>query len=307
MMKAAESVSRIATAICVWLVLAGVSFAAEPAKHLLVFMTDFGHEDDSVAICKGVMVSVDPELRIIDLLHDVTPFSVSDGARFLAGTVPYYPPGTVFVVVIDPGVGSKRKAIVAKSKAGHIFVLPDNGLLTLVQDRDVITEAREITNPKWMMGAGISSTFHGRDIFSPVAAHLTGGGNWSDVGPALNPADLVRLKIKQPQVGSDGLTGEVVALDGPYGNLVTNITRSDFEKLGYSLGDMVSAKVGDRTVHIPFMKTFSDVAVGDPLFYIDSRGRLSLAINQGNFAGKFNIKPPVPLIVDKKPAEPRQQ
>ena len=132
--------------------------AASKAPPTVVFMTDFGVVDDSVALCKGVMYSIAPDLRIVDLSHQVTPFSILDGARFLYGSTPYFPEGTVFVVVIDPGVGSTRKAVVVKSKRGQYFVLPDNGLRTLVQDRDGIESAREITNRDWMIGAALSST-----------------------------------------------------------------------------------------------------------------------------------------------------
>ena len=131
-------------------------------------MTDFGTDNDAVPICKGVMLSIDPDIRIVDLTHQVTPYSILEGARFLSGTTPYYPPGTVFEVVVDPGVGSFRKAVVVRSKRGQYFVLPDNGLMTLVQDRDGLESAREITNPDWMIGQKLSSTFHGRDIFSPA-------------------------------------------------------------------------------------------------------------------------------------------
>src|SRR5271165_4248480 len=143
---------------------------AKPPKYppTVVFMTDFGTVDDSVNICKGVMYSIAPELRIVDLTHQVTPYSILDGARFLYGASPYFPAGTVFVVVIDPTVGSTRKAIVAKSKRGQYFVLPDNGLLTLVEQRDGIDGVHEVTNPDWMIGTKMSSTFHGRDIFSPA-------------------------------------------------------------------------------------------------------------------------------------------
>src|ERR1700732_4975060 len=130
---------------------------AAPGPPTIVFMTDFGVVDDSVALCKGVMYSIAPELRIVDLTHEVTPFSILDGARFLYGASPYFPAGTVFVTVIDPGVGSSRKAVVVKSKRGQYFVLPDNGLMTLIQDRDGIESAREITNRSWMMGAALSS------------------------------------------------------------------------------------------------------------------------------------------------------
>src|SRR5215469_358459 len=162
-----------------------------PPGHTIVFMTDFGLVDDSVAICKAVMLRLDPTLRIMDITHQVTPYSISEGARFLAGTTPYYGPGTVFVAVIDPGVGSARKAIVAKSKLDQYFVVPDNGLLTMVAERDGIVEAREITNPEWMIGRKLSSTFHGRDIFSPVGAHVARGDDWTQVGPVVEK--LVRL------------------------------------------------------------------------------------------------------------------
>src|SRR5215470_2066768 len=168
--------------------LAAQTAAAPPPT--IVFMTDFGTVDDSVALCKGVMYSIEPSLRIVDLTHQVTPFSILDGARYLYGATPYYPAGTVFVVVIDPGVGSTRKAIVAKSRRGQYFVLPDNGLLTLVNQRDGLEAAREITNPAWMIGAALSSTFHGRDIFSPAGAHLARGDDWTQVGPEV---ELSRL------------------------------------------------------------------------------------------------------------------
>ena len=136
-------------------------------------------------------------------------------------------------MVVDPTVGSTRKAIVAKSKRGQFFVLPDNGLMTMVADRDGIEAIREITNADWMIGAKISSTFHGRDIFSPVGAHLARGDDWTQVGPALK--ELVRLDFKPASLDDKGVTGEVIALDGPYGNLITNINADDFLRLGYRM------------------------------------------------------------------------
>ncbi|MBV9624438.1 MAG: SAM-dependent chlorinase/fluorinase [Acidobacteria bacterium] len=263
----------------------------------VVFMTDFGTVDDSVPICKGVMYSIMPELRIVDLTHQVTPFSILDGARFLYGTTPYYPAGTVFVVVVDPGVGSSRKAIVVKSKRGQFFVLPDNGLITLVGDRDGIEGVREITNRQWMIGAALSSTFHGRDIFSPVGAHLAGGQSWTDVGPEMPIKDLVRLDWKPARVDERGLTGQVIATDGPYGNLVTNVDAEDFLKLGYRHGQKVPITVGSKQMTIPFVKTFSEVPLKDPLLYVDSRGRLGMAVNQGNFEAIYGLKPPLPIFV----------
>jgi S-adenosyl-L-methionine hydrolase (adenosine-forming) len=273
--------------------------AAAEQKYLptIVFMTDFGVVDDSVAICRGVMYSVFPEVRIVDLTHQVTPFSILDGARFLYGATPYYPAGTVFVVVVDPGVGSARKAVVVKSRREQYFVLPDNGLITLMEQRDGIEAAREITNRNWMIGAALSSTFHGRDIFSPVGAHLAKGADWTQVGSEVKVSDLVRLKVSAPRLDESGLTGEVIATDGPFGNLVTNIDGEEFLKLGYARGQSVAVDVGGQKMRILFVKTFSDVEEGKPLLYIDSRGRLGLAVNQRSFAQTYGVKPPVKIVI----------
>jgi hypothetical protein len=291
----------------VLLLLPCMALAQEPAPaphQTVVFMTDFGHVDDSVPICKGVMLGIAPDLRIIDLTHDVTPFNILEAARFLAGTTPYYAPGTVFVVVVDPGVGSTRKAIVAHSKRDQWFVLPDNGVLTLVDDQDGIDAAYEIQNPAWMIGSALSSTFHGRDIFSPVGAHVARGEDPSKVGPPLDVKSLVRLSIRKPTVDEHGISATVIGTDGPFGNLGTNVTRDDFAKLGYSLGDIVKFTVAGRPLQIPFVKTFSDVPLGRPLLYIDSRGRLGLATNQGSFVKGYFVKVPAALEIQPK-AQPR--
>ena len=265
----------------------------------IVFMTDFGLLDDSVAICRGVMYSVMPEVRIVDLTHQVTPFSILDGARFLYGATPYFPAGTVFVVVVDPTVGSKRKAIVARSKPGQYFVLPDNGLLTLVEQRDGIEAVREITNPEWMIGSKLSSTFHGRDIFSPVGAHMARGDDWSKVGPEMAVKDLVRLELKAAKLDEHGLNATVIATDGPFGNLVTNVDADDFLKLGYQRGQEVPVTVDGREMKIKFVKTFSDVPRNQSLLYIDSRGHLGLAVNQNSFAATYELKPPAALFIPR--------
>jgi len=265
----------------------------------IVFMTDFGVIDDSVAICRGVMYGVAPDVRIVDLTHEVTPFSILDGARFLDGAAPYYPAGTVFVVVIDPGVGSTRKAIVARSKRGQYFVLPDNGLLTLLEQHDGIEAVRVVKNTDWMIGSKLSSTFHGRDVFSPVGAHLARGDDWSTVGPEMAVKDLVRLNLKIAKIDDHGLNADVVATDGPFGNLVTNVTGDDFLKLGYQMGQEVSVKVGGKDLKMKFANTFSDVPLNQPLLYIDSRGLLGLAVNQNSFAATYGIKPPAALFIPR--------
>jgi len=266
---------------------------------LIVFMTDYGTVDDSVAICKGVMYSTAPDARIVDLTHDVKPYSIEDGARFLYGAAPYFPAGTVFLAVIDPGVGSARRGLVVKSKRKQYFVLPDNGLITQVEERDGIEAVREITNVAWMLGRKLSTTFHGRDVFSPVAAHLALGEEWTQVGPQVPAENLHRVKISSAKSGSRGITGHVVAVDGPFGNLVTDIAAEDFQKVGYKHRDEVSIQLNGKPMSLPFMRTFSDVAFGKPLLYVDSRGRIALALNRQNFAQKYHLSPTVTIIIHK--------
>ncbi|HET6930699.1 MAG TPA: SAM-dependent chlorinase/fluorinase [Candidatus Acidoferrum sp.] len=272
------------------------------ARPVMVFMTDFGTANDAVAICKAVMLGIAPDVRIMDISHQVTPFSIEEGARFLAGVTPYYPSGTVFVGVIDPGVGTNRKAVVVKSKKGQYFVVPDNGLVSPVIDRDGLESAREITNTSWMIGDAISSTFHGRDIFSPVGAHLAAGWDYTLIGPEVQ--QLVRLTPKTAAVTDKGVEGEVIALDDPFGSLITDIPGEEFKNLGYKVGDRVTILLNKKPFTAPFTKTFMDVPVGDPLLYVDSRGRIGLALNERSFSAVNKITPPVPIFIPKKGASP---
>src|SRR5271157_2864517 len=278
------------------------SSVAQPAnsRPVLVFMTDFGTANDSVAICKAVMLGIAPDVRIMDITHQVTPFSIEEGSRFLAGVSPYYPAGTVFVAVVDPGVGTNRKAVVVKSKKGQYFVLPDNGLVSPVIDRDGLDSAREITSTSWMIGDAISSTFHGRDIFSPVGAHLAAGWDYTLVGAEVQ--QLVRLTPRTAEVTDKGIEGEVIGLDDPFGSLITDIPGDEFKKLGYSLGERVTVLLDKKPFTAPYEKTFMEVPVGDPLLYIDSRGRVGLALNERNFSVVNNVTPPMPVFIPKKGA-----
>lgn len=293
------SFRRVPRALMLGLVLLLGCVSAGKAPPTVVFLSDFGTADDSVAICKGVMLGIEPRLRVVDLTHDVTPFSILDGARFLAGAAPHYPPGTVFVAVVDPGVGTARKPMVVRTRRGQTFVLPDNGLITLVADRDGIEAARELRDPAFLAGAALSSTFHGRDVFAPAAAHLARGEDWSKVGPIVEQP--VRLDVHSARVDTAGLQGEVIALDGPYGNLVTNVDAAMFQELGWRLGDRVPVELGGKALSLPLQRTFGDVAEQQGLMYIDSRDHLAFAINMGDFAKVHGITPPVPLRIARKP------
>jgi S-adenosylmethionine hydrolase len=261
-------------------------------------MTDFGVANDAVAICRAVIFGIAPDSRLTDITHQVTPFSIEEGSRFLFGVTPYYPAGTVFLIVVDPGVGTSRKAIIAKSKKGQYFVAPDNGVLTPVLDRDGLDSAREITNQNWMIQAPVSSTFHGRDIFSPAAAHLAAGWDFNLVGPVV--PQLVRLSAKTSTTTEKGIDGDIIGLDDPFGSLITDIPREEFSQLGYIAGDKVPVQINKKEVTLPYGKTFMDVPVGSPLLYIDSRGRVGIAVNQGNYSKKFNIEPPAVIFIPHK-------
>ena len=270
------------------------------AHPTIVFMTDFGTANDAVAICKAVMLGIAPDARIIDITHQVTPFQIDEGARFLEAVSPYYPAGTVFVAVVDPGVGTSRKAVIVKSKKGQYFVLPDNGLATPVIDRDGLESAREIANPNWMIQSPISSTFHGRDIFSPAGAHLVAGWDFVLVGPEV--PQLVRLTPNISTSTGRGIAGDIIGLDDPFGSLITDIPGDEFKKLGYNPGDKLRVEINKKPVILPYAKTFMDVSVGDSLLFIDSRDRVSIAVNQGNYSKKFNVEPPGAIFIPRKGA-----
>jgi S-adenosylmethionine hydrolase len=277
---------------------APIAAQAASARPAIVFMTDFGTANDAVAICRGVIYGIAPDVRIMDITHQVTPFSIEEASRFLYGVTPYYPAGTVFLVVVDPGVGTSRKAIAVKSKKGQYFILPDNGVITPVVDRDGLAEAREITNQHWMIEAPLSSTFHGRDIFSPAAAHLAAGWEFNLVGPPVQ--QLVRLSLKSAVLSEKGIDGDIIGLDDPYGSLITNIPGEDLKQLGYGVGDKVLVQINKKVIALPYAKTFMDVAVGESLLYVDSRGRVGIAVNQGSYSKQFNSIPPEKIFIPRK-------
>src|SRR5258707_6189609 len=305
-MRSRESRMYRLAALLLFLPLAGcsrqpaapASAQASSARPAIVFMTDFGTANDAVAICRAVINGIAPDVRITDITHQVTPFAIEEASRFLYGVTPYYPEGTVFLVVVDPGVGTSRKAIAVKSKKGQYFILPDNGVITAVLDRDGLESAREITNQHWMISAPLSSTFHGRDIFSPAAAHLAAGWEFDLVGPPVQ--QLVRLTPKISVTSAKGIDGDIIGLDDPYGSLITDIQGEDFKQLAYNFGDSMFVQINKRVVGLPYARTYMDVPVGESLLYVDSRGRVGIAINQGSYSRKFNIEPPGKIFIPRK-------
>jgi S-adenosylmethionine hydrolase len=227
----------------------------------IVFMTGFGTANDAVAICRAVIVGIVPDVRIMDITRQVSRFSIEEGVRFLAGVTPYYPAGTVFLAVVDPGLGTSRKAVIVRSKKEQYFVVPDNGLITPVADRDGVEGVREIKNPAWMIGDKVSTTFHGRDIFSPAPAHLAAGEDWTFAGPTVDT--LVRLRLATATIDAKGITGQVIGFDDPFGSLIADIQGDDFKKLDYSLGEKLPVKI--EIVFVSLWEDFYGCARGGVL------------------------------------------
>lgn len=268
---------------------------AARADSPLVFQSDFGTRDGAVAAMKGVAVSVSPELPIFDVTHEIPPFDIWQASLRLVQAAEYWPEGTVFVSVVDPGVGTERKSIVMRSRSGHYFVTPDNGTLTFVAEQLGIDEVREIDEAvNRLANSGESYTFHGRDVYAYTGARLAAGViGFEQVGEKL-PARVVSIPYQRAVFENGTIKGNVPILDIQYGNVWTNIDRQTFAKLGLEEGDRARVRIrnGKRQVYegtVPYYPTFGYVEVGEPLLYLNSLNNVSLAINQGNFAGKYDI------------------
>ena len=262
----------------------------------LVFQTDFGLVDGAVSAMYGVAYSVHPQLNIHDLTHDITPYNIWEASYRLIQTIRYWPQGTVFVSVVDPGVGSDRKSVVVKTASGHYIVTPDNGTLTHVIRFDGIEEVREIDeNVNRLPRSGESYTFHGRDFYAYTGARLASGIiDFAEVGPLRDTDSLVRLPIIEPRLDGHAVCGTIDVLDVRFGSLWTNIPRTLFLQTGIQYGDRVSITIENdtRCVYrniILFARSFADVYVGEALAYVNSLDCVAVAINQGSFARAYNI------------------
>ena len=264
--------------------------------HPLVFQTDFGLVDGAVSAMYGVAYCVDPNLRIHDLTHDITPFNIWEASYRLIQTINYWPVSTVFVSVVDPGVGSDRKSVVVKTRSGRYIVTPDNGTLTHVLRLEGIEAVRQIDeNINRLPRSGESYTFHGRDVYAYTGARLASGIiGFEGVGPELPPSSLLSLPILEPHLEGRAACGTIDVLDVRFGSLWTNIPRTLFLETGIQYGDRVSITIENdtRTVYrniIQFARSFADVYVGEALCYVNSLDCVAVAINQGSFARAYNI------------------
>ncbi|MCI8624091.1 MAG: S-adenosyl-l-methionine hydroxide adenosyltransferase family protein [Provencibacterium sp.] len=264
--------------------------------HPLLFQTDFGLADGAVCAMYGVAYSVSSSLKVYDLTHDITPYDIWEASYRLIQTVQYWPEGTVFVSVVDPGVGSTRRSIAVRTAGGQYIITPDNGTLTHVKRMQGIEEARIIDETvNRLPGSGESYTFHGRDIYAYTGARLASGIiSFEQVGPAVPAEGVVELPVVEALREEDRVQGTIDVLDVRFGSLWTNIPRTLFLGLGVTHGGRVEVSIFNDTRSLyknilTYAKSFADVYVGEPLVYVNSLDNIAVAINQGSFAKAYNI------------------
>ena len=264
-------------------------------RQALVFQSDFGLKDGAVAAMKGVAFSVSDDLRIFDLTHEIPPFNIWEAAYRLNQSVSYWPAGTVFVSIVDPGVGSSRRSVVAKMRSGHFIVTPDNGTLTLIAENLGIEEVREIDETRnRLRNSEKSYTFHGRDVYAYTGARLAAGViTFEEVGDPIHE-QIIKLPYQKPVFERNQVRGNIPVLDIQYGNVWTNIDSKTFQKLGVKTGEHVHIKIvhKDKTVYegrVPFANTFAEVPEGKEVSYLNSLLNFSIAINAQSFAERYKI------------------
>lgn len=265
------------------------------SKHV-VLQTDFGLVDGAVSAMYGVALSVDPTLGVYDLTHEIPQYNIWEGSYRLYQTISYWPEGTVFVSVVDPGVGTERLSVVAKTADNQYIVTPNNGTLTHIHENIGIVEVRAIDEEvNRLPHSGESYTFHGRDIYAYTGARLAAGViSYEEVGREVALADIITLNTPQPAITEDAISGNIDILDIRFGNLWTNIDRTLLIEAGITYGDLLDVTIenNNRQVYrnaMTYGKSFADSRLGEPLIYVNSVDKLGVAINQGSFAQAYHI------------------
>lgn len=263
----------------------------------LVYQTDFGMSDGAVSAMYGVALKVSPELKIYDLTHDIEPYNIWEAGYRLLQTVTYWPEGTVFVSVVDPGVGSDRRSVVVKLLSGQLIVTPDNGTLTFLKKRGMIAAARLLDEENnRLKGSEESYTFYGRDVYAYTGARLAAELiPFSEAGEEVAVSSIIEMAEEEPYLLEDGsVCGTIDVLDVRFGSLWTNIPLSLFRTLGIGIGERLEVVLSNekRTVYrntMQYAKSFASVYVGEPLVYANSLSCMAVAINQGSFAKAYTI------------------
>jgi S-adenosylmethionine hydrolase len=279
----------------VWIVFALVLCTPALGESPLVLQSDFGEKDGAVAAMRGVAISVSPTIALYDLTHEIPTFNIWEASLRLVQTAEYWPAGTVFVSVVDPGVGTSRKSVVLKTKSGHYIVTPDNGTLTFVAEQLGIAELREIDEAvNRLKNSDASYTFHGRDVYAYTGARLAAGKiTFEEVGRLL-PAEVVSIPFQEAIFANGEIRGNIPILDIQFGNVWTNIDRETLQKLKPGIGSTLRIRIshGDETVfdeRLPYVDTFGAVEMGEPLVYLNSLNNVALALNQGSFSAAHEI------------------
>jgi S-adenosylmethionine hydrolase len=264
-------------------------------NRLVVFQSDFGLKDGAVSAMKGVAMGVSMDLKLFDLTNEIPAYNIWEAAYRLEQTLPYWPKGTVFVSVVDPGVGTNRKSVVLKTKTGQFVVTPDNGTLTLIAASEGIAEIRQIDEVlNRRKNSQDSYTFHGRDVYAFTGARLAAGViSFEQVGMKL-PDEVIQIPYQQAMKEGNKLKGTIAILDVQYGNIWTNIGSTLFNQLGLTFGDKIHVEIFHNTDKVytgdmPYTQTFGSVDKGKPLAYMNSLLQLSFALNQGDFAKTYSV------------------
>lgn len=261
-------------------------------SNLVALFTDFGSGDPYVGQLKGAIKTIHPESEILDLSHENAAFDIATASYLLAKSTRTLPAGTVIVAVVDPGVGSNREGLVVQTQTGRIYVAPDNGLLTEVLAREGLAEARILQNPKLNLPGSSSATFHARDIFGPVAAHLVSGISLESCGPKAEK--VMRLPRPLATVMANQAKGQVLYIDH-YGNILSNIPGSELNKL--KPGQLLSLTLRGKNVSVPFLRTYAEAPADRPFALINSDGELEIAIAKGHAAKELGAKVGDPLVL----------
>lgn len=248
---------------------------------VIMFLTDFGLQDDFVGTCHGVIAGIAPDARVIDVTHGIAPQAILQGALVLRNTARYMPVG-VHLAVVDPDVGGNRHAVAVRTRDGRTFVGPDNGLLMLAADEAGVESAHELAEPRYRL-PDVSRTFHARDVFAPAAAHLANGVPIEELGPALEPGSLIRVGVPDPELGRSQIGATVLSVDR-FGNVATNVRRAHVDALGVSDGDRVEIRLTLDRYYAVVAGTFADAPPGELILYEDSYGLVTLAISRGDAA-----------------------
>lgn len=302
MKKKGLKISILLLVFMVAFTMANAGIAAEsPAQRdsngMLVLLTDWGTEDFYVGAVKGVAYSIYPELNVIDISHDIEAFEVLEGAFTLISAAREFPTGTTFAGIVDPGVGTERRPIAMETECSRFFIMPDNGMISVIEQEFGVEAVYHIENEDFMRPGEISHTFHGRDIFVPTGAHIAAGRPIEEVGPEIT--DYETMDIDPPEYDDGKMEGQVLNVD-VYGNLHTNIDRDFFEQMDLELGDEVVVRIDDVEETAEFALTYGDVPEGETLIFVASNNFIEIAVNLRDASERFEAETLSEVVIEKK-------